>query len=841
LDFVPDIQHVIKEAYNQQIAQLLTMNFSPLLSAFFRIGKYFFWLVLAIGLLLGSLIALYSFEVKSVPNGSFKNASLRDKTHIVFDQSDVAHIDAKFANDAYFALGYLHARERTWQMEFNRRLASGTLSEILGEKTVGIDRFMKTVGIRRAARAQYENLPSSTQLALEAYCNGINAGFADLGWALPIEFFLTNSKPSLWTPIDSVSWSLMMALDLGDNWGREFSRLALSQHLSTEKIWQVMPPYVGEQAATKIDFAKMYHDANIFLPKESAQSEVKSVDHLSAWLPQASEGKGSNNWAVLGSNTQSKKPLLANDPHLGLSSPSTWYFAHLQAKELNVIGGTIPGLPGVVLGYTPKLAWSFTNTAPDVQDLYIEAIHPQNSIQYKTPKGYEAFKVRRESILVKDGEPIHFVVRETRHGPVISDAYPEAAKVLDTKRFVLALRWTALDPQNQSIRALIDMNKANSLEELRASLEHYYAPMQNVVMADTDGRIAFAVAGVAPKRMKEQGLMGVTPSFGWDASNDWKEYLKPSELPHNYAPEKPWIVTANQKVEDPSAPFTLTNDWTMPYRANRIEELLKKNTRHDMNSMIAIQNDTVSLAAKPLLSLFKQSQSSHPLAAPALLEIKDFEGDMQANSTGALIFNVWVDQMTRLVFTAPLGTSFEKMYSQKGLRDGLLNVIEHHPAQWCQSPNYPEIKSCAQLSNVAFDKTLTYLDKRYGKDIQKWQWGEAHLAIGAHKPFGQVPFLSSFFNLKVGSAGDGQTVNVGKMSFSNTKEPYGSSVAPGMRAIYDLSQLNSSIFIGFGGQSGWVQSPRYKEYTSLWSKGNYLPMTIEPKEFKPYKIELNPR
>ena len=817
------------------------MNFSSPFYIFFRLSKYFFWLVIAVGLLICFLIAFYFFDVKSVPNGSFKSIYLRDKTSVVFDQSDVAHIQARYPNDAYFALGYLHARERTWQMEFNRRLASGTLSEILGDKTIGIDRFMKTIGIRRAARAQYENLPSATKFAIEAYCNGVNAGFADLGWALPVEFFLTGSKPALWTPIDSVSWSLMMALDLGDNWGREFSRLQLAKSMTTAQIWEIMPPYVGESATTQLDFAKMYQDANIFIPPETGQSQHRSSnDPLQAWIPQGSEGKGSNNWVIHGSRTESKKPLLANDPHLGLSSPSTWYFAHLQAKDLNVIGGTIPGLPGVVLGYTPNIAWGFTNTAPDVQDLFIEAINPNNTAQYKTPNGFESFKVRRESILVKDKQPVNFVVRETRHGPVISDAYPQAAKVIDTNRFVLALRWTALDSKNQSIRALIDMNKATSLEELRDSLEHYYAPMQNVVMADTEGKIAFVAAGVAPKRMKEQGMVGVAPVFGWDASNDWKEYLKTQELPHNFAPDKPWIVTANQKVEDADTPFTLTADWTMPYRANRIVELLEKNKVHDINSMQIIQNDTLSLAAQPLLKLFHESTSSNALTTEVQKEIKNFQGDMSMNSSGALIFNAWVDQLTRAVFSDTLGDSFDRLYPNKGLRDGLLNVLKNHPDVWCRPNNLPEIKNCTELSQLAMNRALNYLNKRYSKDPKKWQWGEAHPALGTHKPLGQIAYLSQFFNISVPSAGDGQTINVGSMSFKNNKDPYSSGVAAGMRAVYDLSNFNQSTFIGFGGQSGWVQSPRYKEYSNSWSKGKYLPLMIDPKEFKSYQLNLSP-
>jgi penicillin G amidase len=815
------------------------MRLSPILYLTLRLGKYFLYLALLIGIILGAIFTFYSMDVKSLPNGSFINSHLRDKTSIVFDQSDVAHIEAKYPNDAYFALGYLHGRERPWQMEFNRRVASGTLSEILGEKTLGIDRFIRTLGIRNAARRQYESMPANTKLALEAYCNGINAGFADLGWALPPEFFLTGSKPAIWTPIDSVSWSIIFALDLGGNWSKEFQRLEMSQRLSTEQIWDVLPPYLGDPPLTSIDFANMYRQQGIFPHTETKQSAQSNAE-IFAWLPQNIEGKGSNNWVISGTKTLSGKPILANDPHLGLSAPAPWYFAHLKAKELNVIGGTVPGMPGVVLGHTDKLSWGMTNTDPDVQDLYIEAIDPKNPVNYKIPTGYEAFKVRRESILVKGHEPVNFIVRETRHGPVISDALPEAGQVIDTNQYVLALRWTALDPANQSIRALIDINRASTLEEFRAALEHFYAPMQNIVMADTDGHIAYQAAGVAPRRVKGQGMMGVAPTFGWLAENDWKDYLRFDELPHYFGSDKPWVVTANHKVEDDSLPFTLTGDWTNPYRANRIEELLKKGP-HSVESEMVNQNDTLSLAAKPLITVLQHSSATHPLTQQAQKILQNFDGNMQANGAAPLIFNSWVDQFTRAVFMHKLGPSFDRIYQTRGLRPALLNIVQNKKETWCDQPGTPTVETCQDLSNIALEKALTYLSQRYGNDMSLWHWGEAHVATGGHRPFGQVPILAKLFNTNIASAGDGDTVNVGKMSFKNTTEPYSSDVAPGLRAIYDMADVDQSIFIGFGGQSGWVQSKRYREYMDLWAHENYLPLTLHPTEFKPYKIELNPR
>ncbi len=806
-----------------------------------KILRYFLWTLFSIVFILGGIIGVYLYEAKSSPYGIVSHSDLHDNITISFDKSDIPHIDAKSSNDAFFALGYLHARERTWQMEFNRRLASGSLSEVFGESTLGIDRFIRTLGIRNAARAQYELLPSSTKLSLQSYANGVNAGYADLGWPLPLEFLITGTKPGFWIPVDSVSWSMMMALDLGDNWSKEFTRLQLAATLPTSKIWEVLPPYPGDEPATSVDFSTLYHQAGIYRQKvDTVPSQKTSLlsplaeKTLLSWLPSSLEGVGSNNWVIDGKHTTSGKPLLANDPHLGLTSPAIWYVAHLRSPEMEVIGGSIPGLPGIVLGHSDQIAWGFTNTAPDVQDLFIEAIDPKNPAKYKTPTGSQSFKVRREVIMIKDQPSITMIVKETRHGPVISDVFPPAEKLIDTARFSLALKWTALDEHNQSIKALIDMNKADNLEELQSNLEHYSAPMQNVVMADVGGRISYRAAGIAPKRMKHNAsspsLMGVAPAFGWESSNDWKEYLKIDELPRIDNPPNGWIATANQKVEEDSKPYTLTSDWTMPFRYDRIAELINQKPKHDIESMMNMQKDTVSLAAKDLIPIIKNVQSNHPLALSAKNILANFSGDMRADSSAALIFNAWVDQYTRAIFASHLGDVFESEYSKRGLRGGLLQVINKHLDDWCDQVGTEKKETCEELNTKAFDQSLTLLSAKYGKNPSTWRWGDAHPAISEHRPLSKVALLKKWFEVRSPASGDGYTINVGKMNFTNPSEPFEANVAPGFRAIYDLSDLDRSMFIYQTGQSGWIQSKRFKEYSQLWSQNSYLPLALHPKE-----------
>ncbi len=788
-------------------------------------------------LAIGVLAALvYLFFAQSAISGKRTIKSLGDSVTITFDESDIPHIKAKNQADALFALGYLHATERSWQMETNRRLASGRLSEILGSEAVAIDRFMRTLGIKHAAEMQFDRYPIAAKRLLQAYADGVNSGNAELGWALPVEYFITGSKPGYWSPSDSVAWMLMMALDLGGNWQKELQRLELSQFLTTEQIWQVLPPFVAGDPATRMDFAKMYRDNKVFNtapPTVQAKSTQLPANALSALsthdLPGGKDGIGSNNWALSGKRTTSGKPLLANDPHLGLSAPAIWYFAHLEAPGLNVIGGTLPGIPAVILGRTDQYAWSFTNTNPDVQDLYLEQLDSKSPGMYRGPDGPLPFKVRQEIIDIKDAPPLRFLVKETRHGPVISDAYSRAKRAINTEKYALALRWTALDIENQSVAGLIEMNRSEDLDSFKKALHKNYAPMQNVVMADLEGNISYQAAGMAPKRILHQGLYGVAPALGWEKQYDWTGYVPFEQLPASNNPEQGWIATANQPIIASNDPNPLTADWDLPTRYDRIVELIQAKGQHDFKSMKTMQADTLSLGATPLLELFKASKPNHKLAAQAQEISKDFNGDMRIDSAAALIFNAWADQLTRNVFSR-LSYLFTENYGARNFRSPLLLQLENPNSPWCDIPGTKKVETCAESSNMAYEKALDELSKEYGSDPRQWSWGAGHIAVSEHRPFSKVPVLEKIFNLSTPFPGDSFTVNVGRLELMQEDSPFITKQAPSLRTIYDLSDLEKSVFIYQTGQSGWVQSKLYRNMLPLWAKNEYLPLQMKPEK-----------
>lgn len=735
---------------------------------------------------------------------------------IVRDRHGIPHISAATDADALFGLGFVHAQDRLWQMEMNRRTGAGRLSEILGPAALSTDKFLRTLGVYRVAEQTLGAYEPAERAPLDAYSAGVNAYLDTHTGPLPLEFLILDHKPEPWRAEDSLVWMKMMAWDLGNNFHEELARARLSRQLSAHQISEFMPPYPG-------DAPHLIDD----LPKLAKLYQAADVTRLAQALPETPPpGIGSNNWVVDGGRTLSGKPLLANDPHLGLSAPSVWYFAHLSVAGHDVIGATLPGVPAVVLGRNNQIAWGFTNTAPDVQDLYLEKIDAAKPDFYLTPTGLRRFSQRQEIIRVKDGADVQITVRESRHGPVISDA----AELGLPPGMVMALTWTALLPGDRTLSSAANMMRAENWDEFVNGLRDYHLPQQNIVYADVDGNIGYYAPGKVPIRHKTNRLSGLAPAPGWEQVYDWIGFIPFEDLPQRYNPGGGVIVTANQKIVPDDYPHFITRGWAKPYRARRIRQLLGETKLHSVDSFKTVQSDVTSVVAGDVLPLmlsltedrFAPGSDTYTVRG----QLEEWDRQMSVDRAEPLLFAAWYRELTRLIYADELKDLFPDMWKMRP--QFIHNVLSGTDGQsrWCDDQNSDPVESCADQSTAALDKALVELRTRYGADMNKWQWGQAHMAYSAHRPFGKHPWLSKLFDLAIPSPGGSYTVNAGVYRICS-QEPFHNTHSASMRAIYDLADPDKSLFIHSTGQSGNRLSPHYNNFVDPWRDGTYLSMTTD--------------
>lgn len=799
--------------------------------------------IVVLSLLLALALAVFWYRSASQPtiDGEIRIDGMNAPTapiDIVRDSEGVPHIYAQSAADAYFALGFVHAQDRLWQLELNRRIPAGRLAEILGPGAVGTDRFLRTIGVRRNAEKILANLAPDTRAALDAYARGVNAWLDNRSGPLPPEFILTGApSPEQWEPLDSIGWQTMMAWDLGANWTQEVLRMRLAQRLPLARINEFLAPYPGDPVLQTRDYLELYRSLGGMADRLAQVAALAPPSYI--------DGMGSNNWVVAGALSETGKPLLANDPHLGLSVPALWYFAHLSAPGLEVIGATLPGLPTVVLGHNDRIAWGFTNTAPDVQDLYIERVNPDDPDQYQTPDGWADFRTRTEIIKVKGQEDILLEVRETRHGPVITGALPVLDKLaIDASEYAIAFAWTALRPDDLTLQAGMKFNRARDWAEFLEGARDFGAPQQNIVYADIDGNIGFIAPGHVPVRKPENDMKGLAPAPGWDARYDWAGFIPFEELPRQYNPSSQRLMTANQKIVEPDYPHFLTSEWTLPYRARRINALLDATPLHNMDSFAAIQKDHLSLAAQEILPVLRKTKPRSNRAKAALGLLEKWHGAMDASLPEPLIFNAWMRMLARHIFADELGERLmNDAWAQRNTHQSTVNVLMNKDGQsaWCGNATRMAVgdpADCDEVLSASLEDALDDLERRYGRDMEKWQWGEAHIARSEHRPFGNVDMLAPFFDLHVRTPGDTFTINVGRHNPRNEKAPFESRHAASLRAIYDLSNLENSRFIHSTGQSGNRLSPLYDNYVQRWAAVDYLPMRTRRADVEKNSIGL---
>jgi penicillin amidase len=748
--------------------------------------------------------------------GSITLPRLTGEVEVIRDEFGIPHIHAQTQEDAYYALGFVHAQDRLWQMEFQRLVGNGRLAEVVGEEGLDTDRFIRTLGVRQAATQALDYLSPKTLGVLQAYSDGVNAFLASRKGLLPPEFLLLQHEPEPWQPVDILVWSKMMAWDLAGNQGTELLRARLARELHPEQLADLWAPWSREVPLTLPDLREPLEDIDL--------------DGLAAVLhPRLSKDAGSNAWALSGRFTASGKPILANDPHLGLQSPSLWYLAHLNAPGLNVIGATLPGTPTVLLGRNDRIAWGFTNTGTDVQDLFIEEVSSHDPTMYRTPDGFENFLIRNETIRVKGSEDIVLRVRETRHGPVISDLGGAAGRVADSSaaagtQFVLALQWTALQGDDRTVQAVLNLGTAGDWTQFTRALRDFHNPQQNIMYADVNGNIGFYAAGRVPVRAAGDGRV---PVPGWSGTYDWTGSIPFEELPHDYNPRSGRFINANQAIVDDSYPYLLTPDWSEPYRANRITELLDSLRLHSLETSARIQSDQVSLMARDFIPWLLDLELATETERNAQALLFGWDGLMSAESAAPLILAAWQREFQVLLLGDALGPLFE---AYAGHRPRFLLRVLEERADWCTAAAPAAADPCTQVATRAFSNAVSWLSDLFGARPHDWRWDSLHHASQPHAVLDGTP-LAPFFSLSSPTGGDAFTVNAAHFSMFSASAPFRQTEGPGYRSIVDLADPDGSRFIHSTGQSGNPLSAHYRDFLPRWLSNDGVPMTMDREDY----------
>lgn len=789
--------------------------------------KWLLRLFLAIVVLAGVVpLAAYFWLRTSLPlvSGTVQVGGTDGPIEIIRDAEGVPHIYATTDHDAFYGLGYVHAQDRLWQMEMQRRIGAGRLSEILGEATLSIDKFQRTLGYYRAAQADLKIIEARSRQALEAYAAGINQWLSE-GHTLPPEFVLLGVKPTPWQPVDSLVWQKMMSWDLGGNYDVELLYQQLAQAVGPERTAQLLPDYPAEGVSV---LAGLDFDSQ-------AAASLLSIDRLlETGFGHGGREAGSNNWVVAGSRTATGLPLLADDPHLGTSIPSIWYLAELQGETLHVVGATFPGLPAVVIGHNERVAWGVTNMGPDVQDLYVERLNPANPNQYAVDGSWQTIQVVEEVIEVDGKEqPLRWAARSTRHGPLISD-------VSDTG-VPLALQWTALQPGDTTIDAFISGNYANNWTEFVTALEKFVTPSQNFVYADVDGNIGYYAPGRIP--IRAEGHDGRAPVPGWSSAYEWQGFIPFAELPQLYNPPEGYIATANNRVVDDSYPYLLGTDWAPPYRAERIVELLeqpaRKGDKLTLADMLAMQADQTSTQVRMLLPFLLETPPQNERQAAAIELLHTFDGEMRRDSAAAALYQAWMVHLERALFEDDLRASLFEEMSTRANPIFLTNILNDPAlgAVWCDQVLTAPVESCTDTAQHALDAALDDLSARMGETMSDWRWDRIHLTQYPHNPFSEVDLLKGIFHRSIANGGDRYTVNVAPVQLA---EPYLQNNSPGYRQVVDLADFNNSRFMITTGQSGNVLSEHYDNLIRRHRDVEYLPMSFGRAQVSGTRLLLQP-
>ena len=746
-------------------------------------------------------------------NGSISAPGLTAPVTIIRDEWGVPHIYAENEHDLIFAQGYAHAQDRLWQMEFNRRIGSGTLSAILGESTLDIDLFMRTLGLRRAAEKDWSLLGSDIGVLLEAYAAGVNAYVDSHRGRLPLEFTILGVEPQPWTPVDSLTWGKVMAFNLGGNYDFELLRARIIAELGTDAAQTLLPPYDA--------------GAPVIVPAGTGNySWMKGIDAglpgaLAAVLGHSATDAGSNNWVVSGSRTESGKPLIADDMHLGLNMPSVWYENSLHGGRLDVAGYSFPGVPLVIVGHNGRIAWAVTNLPADVQDFYIEKLDDADDPKACEFQGqWEELTIIPETIEVKGSQSVLVDVKVTRHGPIMNDAI---ASLADAEP--LALRWTALG-STRLMNAVLGLNMASDWDEFRQALQFWDVPSQNFMFADVDGNIGYQSPGLIP--IRAAGHQGLVPVPGWTGEYEWQGFIPFDELPRAYNPDRGFIVSANNKVVEDSYPYHLAYEWSAPYRAQRITDMLAADQSASIENMREIQAQTYSLPAEAMRPYLEAVQPATELERLALEIVRDWDLTYETDRAGGAVFQAWYWFLVRETLGDELGDDLLSAYLPYDTSHVpmMVEIMKEPNSRWFDDDRTAQQETRDDIVRRSFSEAVAWLEEKLGRP-GKWEWGKLHIMVFVHQPLGQsgIGIIEGLFNSKaIPARGDNFTVDAAWLNYA---EPFAMNGGVSQRLIVDLGDWSRSLSIHSTGQSGHLFHPHRADMLHSWQNVEYHPLIFE--------------
>ena len=718
------------------------------------------------------------------------------------DAHGIPLISAESEDDAYFTLGYLHAQDRLFQMEMMRRQGSGRLAEIIGQPGVNSDKFMRTLRVYDRADADFRGLAPATQRAFVRYADGVNAWLSE-GHVLPLEFQLLFFKPEPWNTTDSLVWQKLMGLTLSGNWDSELAQAALIAKLGPERAAALNPDPRPEDPVT-IRQAELFPSLR---PAELRAAMTSVIQPTSA----------SNAWALDSGHSTTGMPIVANDPHLGFQSPIIWYFAGIDTPTLKIFGATVPGVPLHMLGHNGNVAWGITTPESDTADLFIEQV-TGDGVSYDTPDGPRRFQTVSETINVRFAKPITFTTRETRHGPVVSDILDakDTAPVTDGNK-VLALQSALLAPYDRSADGVYRMNHAEDANSFVQAISSFHAPHQNMMFADTKGSIGYYAPGRVPVRRAGDGSV---PVPGWTGEYDWRGIIAFEILPRDLAPVSGILINANNKMVDANYPYLISAHWPGAYRAQRLEELLRKRAPSSPESVEAAQQDVLSVMAREMLPLLLERAAPETDRTRALAAmLKTWDGSMDRMRPEPLVFSLWMERVKARIVDDELG---EMASEFSGTRPEALRNILTKDNSWCDDVRTPAAETCAQQVSGALAEVGVWFDQHGISDASKVRWGDYHQATFGHILFRNFPGIGGLGQRSIASSGDNYTVNRGSFRPSSVSLPFAHVHGASLRAVYDFADLSKSKFALAGGQSGQIVSKFYGDLIEDWRDGAYF-------------------